>query len=124
MDITILCNGLLVGATTAKRGRKPKSAVHTEKQTNGTAPLPVSPTPTETLVRKTKVSFKGKLSHTSPVLDAQNSQEKITVYFPAIKTEELSDEAKEVDIISEGAKSLVLQRVFAKVKGKFRFLFV
>lgn len=67
-----------------------------------------------------KGSFRGKLSHTSPILDSANREKKITVYFSSVKSEEMlkDDNSAEIDLeVGQVAKSLALQRVFGKSRG-------
>lgn len=111
------------GTTNGKRGRKPAATVPAGEALllNGTEGSPAPPQPTtprlDDVACRNKSVFKGKLSHASPIVDPTNSQEKITVYFSALKSEEAPECIKQEEIISdEPTKSLALQRIFTKVK--------
>jgi hypothetical protein len=105
------------GSSNPRRGRKPASDKLVTVDANS---IQHATPPKET---KSKGSFKGKLSHTSPILDV-SPREKITVYFAALKTAEngsakkitASDPIEDVKV----AKSIALQRVFCKTKSKLK----
>lgn len=111
---------LFPGSTTTKRGRKPAASVESNnKQANEiSSPQQEVAIPKEALANKAKNSFRGKLSHTSPIQDSSSRDKKITVYFATVKLEEASkgEHAEIEKEVGQVAKSLALQRVFGKPK--------
>ncbi|KZS15065.1 Histone-lysine N-methyltransferase PR-set7 [Daphnia magna] len=118
----VLSNFTMVkrGSTTTKRGRKPAASVESNnKQANEiSSPQQEVAIPKEALANKAKNSFRGKLSHTSPIQDSSSRDKKITVYFATVKLEEASkgEHAEIEKEVGQVAKSLALQRVFGKPK--------
>lgn len=107
------------GSTTAKRGKKPAASLESSNNPSNDAVAITqqqAATPKEAVTNKAKSSFRGKLSHTSPILDSSSREKKITVYFSTVKSEEASRvEQAEIDKeVGQVAKSLALQRVFGK----------
>lgn len=78
----------------------------------------------EVVAHKTKASFKGTLSHASPILDG-NNEKKITIYFSKAKPEQDLNikEDKIEEEVGQVAKSLALQRVFGKTISKLLAFF-
>ncbi len=109
------------GSATTRRGRKPASVETSTETTNeGAGSSELAAPPKEASVPKTKGSFRGKLSHTSPILDSGSREKKITVYFASLKPEDSSkvEDAEIEKEVGQVAKSLALQRVFGKAKSK------
>lgn len=121
-------NITIIGSTSAKRGRKPAASVEVQKiSTDETGSLLQAEKPkAETSTKKTKDSFKGKLCHTSPVMNGSSRENKITVYLSSIKSGKIPSEtsaAIDTDEIGQVAKSLALQHVFENCTGKFTYTF-
>lgn len=78
----------------------------------------------ETTTKKIKDSFKGKLCHTSPVMNSSSREKKITIYLSSVKSEPSekaapSDMSANIDIaVGQVAKSLASQHVFGTSVGK------
>lgn len=106
---------LLLGSSGRGRGRKPASDKLTTIEPNS---IQHATPPKEA---KSKGLFRGKLSHTSPILDVSPREKIITDYFSALKTGEDSSSNKDVCRIEEikADKALALQRIFCKSKSKF-----
>ena len=100
--------------TQSRRGKKPATPSFVVKEEANAAKIISS---SNTPIRKTRAAFRGKLSHTSPILDSLPRENKITVYFGT-----KNDDGPNTNCEVEGSndveitKSMALKMVFGKSK--------